>query len=100
MGRERLVRGGQGDVRQHGAPAQVLRLGEEERMVIIPLQAEVLSRPHLEYLYQQSLIKRQNVGSQGRQVVVRLVVVVVVCQEVVGRRVGHSQRRPGGEELV
>ena len=70
-------------------------------MVIIPLQAEVLSRPHLEYLYQQSLIKRQNVGSQGRQVVVRLVVVVVVvCQEVVGRRVGHSQRRPGGEELV
>lgn len=100
MGREGLVRGGQGDVRQHGAPAQVLRLGEEERMVIIPLQAEVLSRPHLEYLYQQSLIKRQNVGSQGRQVVVRLVVVVVVCQEVVGRRVGHSQRRPGGEELV
>ena len=98
MGREGLVRGGQGDVRQHGAPAQVLRLGEEERMVIIPLQAEVLSRPHLEYLYQQSLIKRQNVGSQGRQVVVRLV--VVVCQEVVGRRVGHSQRRPGGEELV
>jgi len=98
VGREGLVRGGQGDVRQHGAPAQVLRLGEEERMVIIPLQAEVLSRPHLEYLYQQSLIKRQNVGSQGRQVVVRLV--VVVCQEVVGRRVGHSQRRPGGEELV
>jgi len=47
VGWEGLVRGGQRHVRQEGAATQGLGQREEDRMVIIPLQTEILiTCPH------------------------------------------------------
>ena len=49
MSWESLVSGGQGDVCQLGAPAQCLGQREEDGVMVIPLETEVLPRPHCEY---------------------------------------------------
>ena len=46
MSWEGLISGGQSDVSQQRTPAQRLRLGEEDGVMVVPLETEVLPGPH------------------------------------------------------
>ena len=75
MSWEGLISGGQSDVSQQRTPAQRLRLGEEDGVMVVPFETEVLPGPH------PGLSIARLVWSEGWWLVV---VVVVSGRRLVG----------------